>query len=95
MAALSEDFFVEEDFETVLTIFCSYDYGSNASEAIEKMSTYVVRFVIWYHWHNSKNVKNTHGRVLILVKLQAEACNFTKIKTPSWLFITFFKLYKW
>ena len=24
-----------------------------------------------------KNVKNTHGGVLILVKLQAEACNFT------------------
>ena len=46
MAVLSEDFFVEEDFDTVLSIFCSYDYGSNASEAIEKMGIYVVRFVI-------------------------------------------------
>lgn len=26
---------------------------------------------IWYHLHYSKNVKNTHGRQLLLVKLQA------------------------
>ena len=25
----------------------------------------------------------------------AEACNFTKINTPPWVFFTFFKLYKW
>ena len=30
----------------------------------------------------------------MLVKLQAEACNFTKINTPLWVFFTFFKLYK-
>ena len=24
-----------------------------------------------------------------------EACNFTKINTPPWVFFTFFKLYKW
>ena len=50
-------------------------------------STYmrcVARF--WYHLHSLKNVKNTHGRVLILVKLQAKACNFTKINTPPWKF---------
>ena len=29
-------------------------------------------------------------RVLI-----AKACNFTKIKTPLWVFFTLFKLYKW
>ena len=40
-------------------------------------------------------MKITHGGVLILVKLQAEACNFTKIYTPPWVFFTFFKLYKW
>ena len=28
---------------------------------------------IWYHLYNSKNVKNTHGRVLLLVKLQAKS----------------------
>ena len=26
---------------------------------------------IWYHLYNLKNVKNTHGGVLLLVKLQA------------------------
>ena len=30
---------------------------------------YVVRFAIWYHLYNLKNVKNTHGGVLLLVKL--------------------------
>ena len=41
-----------------------------------------------------KNVKNTHEGVLLLVKLQAKACNFTKSNTPPWVFFTFFKLYK-
>ena len=41
-----------------------------------------------------KKHENTHGGVLILVKLQAESCNFTKINTPSWVFFTFFKLCK-
>ena len=36
-----------------------------------------------------KREKNTHGRVLLLVKLQAEACNFTKSNTPPWVFFTF------
>ena len=40
-------------------------------------------------------MENTHGGVLILLKLQASACNFTKINTPSWVFFTFFKLHKW
>ena len=33
--------------------------------------------------------------MLILVKLQAKTCNFTKINTPPWAFFTFFKLWKW
>ena len=56
---------------------------------------YVMRWAIWYHLYNVKNVKNSHGRVLILVKLQAKACSFIKINTPPWVFFTFFKLYKW
>ena len=39
----------------------------------------VMRCAIWYHLYNLKNVSSTHGGVLILVKLQAEACNFTRI----------------
>ena len=50
---------------------------------------------VWFHLCNLKNVKNTHGAVLILVKLQASACNFTKINTLPWVFFTCFKLCKW
>ena len=27
---------------------------------------------MWHHLHNLKNLKNTHGEVLLLVKLQAK-----------------------
>ena len=40
---------------------------------LNPFNTYVVRCAIWYYLYNLKNVKNTHGGVLILVKLQAEA----------------------
>ena len=43
----------------------------------------------------NEKMKNTHGGVLIIVKLQTETCNFTKINTSPWVFFTFFKLYKW
>ena len=39
--------------------------------------------------YNFKNVKNTHGGVVILVKLQAKACNFTKINTLPSIFSRF------
>ena len=42
----------------------------------------VMRCAIWYHLYNLKTVKNTHGGVLLLVKLQALACNFTKSSIP-------------
>ena len=45
-------------------------------------------------WKKLRNVKNTHGGVLLLVKLQASAWNFTKSNTPLWVFFTFFKLHK-
>ena len=49
---------------------------------------------IWYHLYNLKNVKNTHGGVLLLVKMQASS-NFTKSNTPPRMFFTFLKLHKW
>ena len=49
---------------------------------------------IWYHLYNFKNVKNIHGRVLLLVRLQNKARNFTESNTPLWVFFTSFKLYK-
>ena len=39
MAAVSEEFFSENDFEAVVATFCCYDYGANASEAIERIAT--------------------------------------------------------
>ena len=51
---------------------------------------------IWYHLYNLKNAENTYEGVLLLVKLQVLACNFTKRNTPSWVFFTFHvKIYKW
>ena len=47
------------------------------------------------HLYNLKNVKNIHGGVLLLVKLQNEVWNFIKTFTPTWTFFTFLKLYKW
>ena len=34
-----------------------------------------MRCAIWYYLYNLENVKNTYVGVLILVKLQALACN--------------------
>ena len=50
---------------------------------------------IYYQKCNLKSMKNTEGGVLLLVKLQAEAFNFTRSNTPSWLFLRFSKLYNW
>ena len=40
-------------------------------------------------------MKNTCGGVLLSVKFQAKACDFTKSNTPPWVLFTFFKLCKW
>ena len=37
---------------------------------------------IWYDLYNLKNVKNTHGGALLLVKLHVKACSFNKSNTP-------------
>ena len=59
------------------------------------MTLYVTLCAMKYHFYNLKNVKNTQGGVLLLVKLQASACNFTKTNTSSWVFFfTFLKFYK-
>ena len=48
-------------------------------------TAHVVRCAVCYHLDNLKNMKNTHGGVLILVKLiLVHRC-----------FFTFFELYKW
>ena len=69
--------------------------NDGVSVARQKLFLYVMCCAIWYYLYNLKNVKNTHGGVLISVKLQVLACNFTKVNNPPWVFLTFFKLYKW
>ena len=71
--------------------------GSDTSKLLifNTKKPYVMVCAIWYHLYNLKNVKNTHEEVLLLVKLQALACNFTKSNTSPWVFFTFFKLHKW
>ena len=49
--------------------------------------TNVMLCAIWFHLYDLKNVKNTHGGVLLLVKLQAEAS--LKSNIPPWVFFTF------
>ena len=45
--------------------------------------TYKTLCAIWYHLYNLKNLKNTHERVLLSVRIRPEACNFTKSKPSS------------
>ena len=44
---------------------------------------------IFYHLYNLRNVKNTHGGVLLIVKVRAENCSFTKYNTAAWVFHIF------
>ena len=46
---------------------------TNSSNAFEK----VIRYAIWYHLYNFKDVKHTHGGVFRLVKLQAQASSMS------------------
>ena len=46
-----------------------------------------MRYAIWYHLYNLKNVKNTHGGVLLLVKLQA--ATLLKVTLLYWCFSRF------
>ena len=43
-----------------------------------RISSYDMLYVIWHHLYNLINVKNTLRGVLLVVSLQAKACNFTK-----------------
>ena len=68
---------------------------SLAKTGIIMSDEYVMRCAIWYHLYNFKNVKNAHGGMLLLIKLQALASNFTKTNTPPCAFFMFSKWNKW
>ena len=46
--------------------------------------------MICYDLYDLKNVKITQVRVLLLVKLQVSARNFTKSNAPPWVFFYVF-----
>ena len=54
------------------------------------MSLYVMFCAIWFHLYTLKNVKNIHGRVLLLVNLRA----LLKVTLLYGCFSRFFKLHK-
>ena len=49
---------------------------------------YEMLCAIWYHLYNFKNVKNTHGGMLILVKLQAKVFKCSNLYYPTVIKIT-------
>ena len=44
---------------------------------------------IWYHLYVLKNVENSHGGVLLLLKSQTPVCNFSKSNYLQWVIFTF------
>ena len=53
-------------------------YSSLKVMSLNMLHTNVIFYAILYHLYNLEN-KNTYGGVLIIVKLQVEACNLLKV----------------
>ena len=70
---------------------CLINFSANYKSIIRPICDALLDLVPFVQF---KKGEKHHGGVLILVKLQAEACNFNKINTPPWVFSTFSKLYK-
>ena len=64
-----------------LTLYFGYDFQ------------YVTLCLI-LQFQKREKYPNTYGKVLLLIKLQAKACNLTESNTPPCVFFTPFKLYK-
>ena len=45
-----EELLSENDFEAVLVNFCCYEYGANASETVQKISTRILLMVFHIGW---------------------------------------------
>ena len=57
--------------------------------ALRQMLIYKTLCAIWCHLENLKNVNYNLGEAILLAKLQASACNFTKSNTSPWMFFMF------
>ena len=61
----------------VLMNICKIFHQTNTSKRVNKMTIHLkyskhicdALRAIWYHLHNLKNMKNTHGGVLLLLKV--------------------------
>ena len=62
------------------TIFCIKDVTNDIRGLAVVCETL---YAICHHLYSLKNLKNTVGGMLLLVKMQAEACDFTKSNTPA------------
>ena len=48
-----------------------------------------MRCAIWYHLYNLKNVKNSHGGVLILTRFRLKPATLLKLTLLHWYFSRF------
>ena len=75
-----------------LDVLCTFNLRPVSKELV----VHVMRCAIWYHLYNLKNVKNTHGGVLLFVKLQTKpATLLVKVTLLYGCSSRFFKFYKW
>ena len=58
----------------------------NIETNVHEKSTYFENIGLEQRWINVMRCA---------IRYQTEACNFTKINTPPWVFFKFLKLYKW
>ena len=59
------------------------------TEIVSIEGEYVTLCAIWYHLYNLKNIKNTHGRLLLLVKLHVDSAILLKVALLHGCFLRF------
>ena len=79
----------------VLNHLTLFKYKNNILKYYQTMVKHLMLCTTWYHLHNLKIVRNSHGGVLLSVSVHGLACNFNKSNTRSWVFFPFIKLHKW
>ena len=86
-ATISSKYLNEKDTLLIKIVNVDNEDDSTATRSIfRKLSNIEMLCAILYHFYYLKNVKNTHRGVLLLIKLQDLACNFTTSNTTPWVF---------
>ena len=83
---LCEELHSENDFKTVLSTFCCYDYGANASETVWKIATDQKD----YHNQN-KSINNSEKRLVtrILPTYLKKLQKLHRKRSNNWSMVTF------